>query len=119
MNEPITGTTLVITAVVCVNHQTSLRNEEQGEDMYVVALEDTKTGETGHLCVVIAYDGRSIDDEDHSTDNPALFADNHPEADWYCIDGIMTADECDGPSPCDHRLEYRDGDAGWGLYNAE
>ena len=113
------GGTLVITAVVCVKHQTSLRDDGHGEDMYVVAVEDTKTGEKGHLAVIVAYDGRDIDAEDHSTDNPALFENNHPSCDWYCANAVTGAAECGEAPACNEPLEYRNGDAGWGLYNAE
>jgi hypothetical protein len=112
---------LFITDVIAKGSQQSKVRVERGELWLVVAVEDEATGEKGHLSVIQSYDKRDVDDEVHSTDNPALFKDNHPQCDWFCglLNGpTITPDDATLAAEPGYAevLEYKNGDGGWGLY---
>jgi hypothetical protein len=114
---------LVVTDVLLTQSQTSWRGE-RGQSMVLVALNDPKTNENGHLLYCLETDKRDIVDEGTWTDNPKLFAEEHPEADELqdlcsltgnaertkVVDDIMRA--CREGS----QIEYKEGESGWGLY---
>lgn len=85
MRHQLSETSLVVTAVLLAQSQSSLRREERGENLVLVALTDEKTGEKGHLLYIIEVDKRDILEEERWTDNPALFATEHPES-WEMQD---------------------------------
>ncbi len=76
MIRKLQDTSLVVTAVLLAQSQTSLMREERGENLILLALTDTETGEKGHLLYMVAVDKRDIEAEEQWTDNPALFEKN-------------------------------------------
>jgi len=133
MRRTIEDTTLVVTGVLYQESQTSLLRDERGEAVTLMEVTDTKTGIKGHVYHEIASDKRDIEEERLTTDTPALFKDNHPEA--YLFHELSccgphgtntkrTDDITDLISNCEHELEYREGnpdgdsyeDKAWGLY---
>jgi hypothetical protein len=76
MSRKLQDTSLVVTAVLLAQSQTSLMREERGENLILLAMTDTETGEKGHLLYMIAVDKRDIEAEEQWTDNPALFEKN-------------------------------------------
>ncbi len=71
---------LVITGVLLAQSQTCLWREERGENLILVAAKDETSGETGHILYCVQTDKRDIEEEETWTDNPLLFANEHPEA---------------------------------------
>jgi hypothetical protein len=83
-------TNLIVTDVMHRKSQTSLFREEQGQTVSLIAIKNTKTGETGHVYHELEVDKRDIVEENFYTDNPSLFDDEHPEADELqeaCLSG--------------------------------
>lgn len=118
---------LVITDVLLSQSQTCLWREERGQNMILVALSDPKTNETGHLLYCLETDKRDILEEETWTDNPKLFANEHPEADQLQdllglsgkaaqTERTEAVDEVLGACWEGSQVEYKEGDAGWGLY---
>ena len=118
---------LVITDVLLSQSQTCLWREERGQSMILVALRDPKTNESGHLLYCLETDKRDCLEEETWTDNPELFANEHPEAyelqDLLGLSGKATQtkrteaiDEVLGECWAGSLVVYKEGSAGWGLY---
>ena len=115
---------LVITDVLLLQSQTCLWREERGQNMILVALSDPKTNENGHLLYCLETDKRDCLEEETWTDNPKLFANEHPEAfelqELFCLSGnaerTEAVDEVLGACWEGSQVEYKEGEAGWGLY---
>ena len=58
------------------------RNSDNGEYAALFAARDPETGATGHVAYTIAWTKRDVDNEEATTDNPALawHDDNSPAA---------------------------------------
>ncbi len=119
---------LTVTGVLLSQSQTCLWREERGQSLVLVALRDDKSGETGHLVYELEVDKRDIMHEEARTDNPRLFANEHPEGDAL-MDLLAMADESTPTemaeeiagllAACETPVIYDNGEAGWGLYAAE
>lgn len=80
---------LTVTGVLLMQSQKCLWRRES---MILVAIKDEKSGETGHVLYCLATDKRDTLEEETWTDNPALFATEHPEGDQ--LPGLLSmADE--------------------------
>lgn len=126
MNHAFGNTSLRVTAVLLHQSQTSLLRDTYGEQLILCAVEDEKTGEKGHVLYLMATDGRDIDEEQSYTDNPKLFQSEHPQADGL-IDLLRLASDTTPKESTaetravmeacyEHRLSYKDGPDGWGMY---
>lgn len=115
---------LVVTDVLLSQSQTSLWREERGQSMVLVALSDPKTNENGHLLYCLETDKRDIVEEETWTDNPKLFAEEHPEAyELQELCGLSgnaerteAVDDILGACWEGSQIEYKEGESGWGLY---
>jgi hypothetical protein len=113
--------------------QTSLLREECSEVITILEMTDTTTGIKGHVYHEIATDKRDILEENFWTDTPALFENNHPEADRISELSGYGEPRCRRRTTvitsviaacCKNQLEYREGnpdgatykDKAWGLY---
>ncbi len=129
-------TNLQVTHVLYYKHQTSLFREERGENVILVVIQNTKTGEKGHIYYELGIDKRDIEHEEIYTDSPKMFETEHPES-ANMQDLLNLADATTPSTPdefinniigpcCEHPLEYRAGkpdedtyeDQEWGLYPA-
>jgi hypothetical protein len=121
------NTKLAVTGVLIYQNQTCLWREERGQSLVLVALEDERTGEKGHVLYQLEVDKRDILEEETYTDNPKLFAKEHPEG--SDLQDLLSLP--DGNTPTERteeiedilaacwngdNVEYKEGDAGWGLY---
>lgn len=118
---------LTVTGALLMQSQTCLWRDERGENMILVAVKDEKSGETGHVLYCLATDKRDILEEETWTDNPALFATEHPEGDQL-QDLLNVADETTPRERTDEiddilaacwqgaSVTYEEGPDGWGLY---
>jgi hypothetical protein len=118
---------LTVTHALLMMSHTCLWREERSQNMALVAVVDERSGERGHVLYCLETDKREILEEETWTDNPALFATEHPEA-YQLQDLLNVADEttpserneeidkvlaaCWGGSP----VTYEEGPDGWGLY---
>lgn len=84
--KKLNGTSLVITNLLLQQEQTSLFSEETTETLTIYEVEDEITGQKGHVLREVLCYKRDVERDEFYTDNPALFASNHPEICDFNID---------------------------------
>lgn len=119
-----------VTGVLLYQHQTSLWREERSQSLILVALRDNKTGESGHVLYCLEVDKRDCVEEETWTDNPKLFDHVLPDIDGpSCLQELLCLADSNTPRQrteeinailgecwAGSQVEYKEGDAGWGLY---